>query len=107
MHDGQDYIVLYNNGVSVPDEGYSSNVPDEGYSSNVPDEGYSRNALIITRLYVGVVILLTCGKHLLTTSVHHENSLAPPLFIEVHVPSQKQESERSCMCQGLRIFLFL
>jgi hypothetical protein len=34
MHDGQDYIVLYNNGVSVPDEGYSSNVPDEGYSRN-------------------------------------------------------------------------
>jgi hypothetical protein len=50
MHDGQDYIVLYNNGVSVPDEGYSSNVPDEGYSSNVPDEGYSRNALCALNL---------------------------------------------------------
>ena len=100
MHDGQDYIILYNNGVSVPDEGF--------FQKRVVRTKFDIYVLlIITRLYVEVVILLTCGKHLLTTSVHHENILAPPLFIEVHVPSQKQESERSCMCQGLRIFLFL
>jgi len=63
--------------------------------------------------YVGVHILLICGKHLhdcinsLRGEVWaHKSSLTPPLFLEVSVPSQ--ESGRSSICvSGFDFCLFL
>jgi len=62
--------------------------------------------LIITlfaRLYVVVVILLTCVKHLQDRIISlrgdvwvHKTSLTPPFVLEVPVP--RQESEKSCLC---------
>jgi len=59
--------------------------------------------MLFTWLYVLVVILLTCGKHLHARIISligevwaHKISLSPPFFIDVPVPSQ--ESERSCIC---------
>ena len=64
---------------------------------------YLRVLLFINILYAKVDILLTRGKHLKDhiNSVRgevwdHKTRLAPPLFIELPVPSD--EFERSCIC---------
>ena len=64
---------------------------------------------LISKLYVRVGILLTCGKHLHDCTISlrvevtrrgHKTSLTLPLFIEVPVSSQG--SERSCTCMCVR-----
>ena len=52
----------------------------------------------LIQLYVRVVIVLTCGKHLPQThdiiktgDVGHKTSLTLPLFIEVSLTSQESE----------------
>ena len=45
-------------------------------------------------------ILLTCGKHLhdrIICNIAHSTSLTTPLFIEVHVSSQKSERSYKCV----------
>jgi hypothetical protein len=65
--------------------------------------------MLISKLYVRVGILLTCGKHLHDCTISlrvevtcrgHKTSLTLPLFIEVPVSSQG--SERSCTCMCVR-----
>jgi hypothetical protein len=67
---------------------------------------------LFARLFVGVGILLTRGKHLhdriisLRGEVWAPNtSLSPPLFIKVPVPGK--ESERSCICGLVVLILYL
>ena len=56
-----------------------------------------------SRIYVGIGLLITCGKHLNDGIISlkggvwdHQTSLIPPLCIEVPVLST--ESKRSCIC---------